>query len=193
MDELSSLLHLHRGDDAFFRRLVPFVAELRELASQNASGLTAQDAEVLSRATVESIVDELQAQLRGASRSASATIVPALLGPRASRLLCLALLSSGLAACTQRPSDDGSAGEPGTRSPVATKPAPIAAPPYSEPGTALAPAVVDTPDALVEMFKNKSPAEAAQELERVLDAGRKQSVRPIEPKPRPAYKGVEYS
>lgn len=192
MDELVSLLHLHRGDDAFFARLVPFVEELRDHAARGAAGLTSMDAEVLSRSTIESLVDELQGQLRTATRSASARIVPALLGQQACRLLCLALLSSGLAACTQRPADDG-AGEPGTPNPLSAKPR-TAMPPSTEPGTVPPPAPAPTnatPDALVEMFKNKSPAEAAKELERVLDAGQKQPVAPIEPTPRPAYKGVE--
>ncbi|HEY3445217.1 MAG TPA: hypothetical protein VGK67_02590 [Myxococcales bacterium] len=189
MDELVGLLHLHRGDDAFFARLVPFLEELREHASRGDAGLTAKDAEVLSRATVEAIVGELQAQLRTASRSASAKIVPALLGQQASRLLCLALLSSGLAACTQRPAEDGAAGEPGTAAPLGTKPGTGSLPaPSSEPGTPVPPPakpVEGGTDALVEMFKAKTPQEAAKALERALDAGTPPDAAKAKPRVKP--------
>jgi len=198
MDELVSLLHLHRGDDAFFARLVPFLEELRDHASRGVAGLTARDAEVLSRATVESLVDELRTRLRGSARSASTSIVCSVLGERASRLLCLALLSSGLAACTQRPGDSApTAAEPGNLTPPATEVAPAeppAPPPAPIPAAAVAaPAGADasaaSADALVEMFKTKSPQEAAQELERALDAGSPEVPRPIREN-HARYKGV---
>jgi len=187
MDELVGLLHSRRGDPAFFTRLTPFIEELRDHAQRGQSGLAAHDAEVLSRASVESIVEELQTRLRGASRSTSAAVVCSVIGDKAARLLCLALLSSGLVACTQPSSDSSTSAEPGTPAPVPTPPTPR--PP--------APPVVAAPaggtDALVEMFKNKSPQEAAGELERAMDAGKSPGLdQPLrDPKNAPRYKGVD--
>ncbi|HEY3445216.1 MAG TPA: hypothetical protein VGK67_02585 [Myxococcales bacterium] len=196
LNELVGLLHVHRDDDAFFARLAPFIQDLREHAQRGEAGLTARDAEVLSRSTVESIVEELQARLRGASRSASSSIVSALIGDRAARLLCLALLSSGLVACTQPAAPSTTPAEPGTPAPTPTPTQAKAA----DPQPAVAP---ESTDALVQMFKEKSPQEAAKALEATFDAsepvpppppGVDPAVAPQPvrvPRPHARYKGVD--
>jgi hypothetical protein len=167
MDELVSLLYARRDDGAFFARLTPFLEDLRATAAQGESGLPARDAEVLSRATVESMVADLRERLRSAPRGASAPLLRSLVGERGATLLCLALLASGVSACTQE-SAPRPASEPGTANPVGALPVvPLKklAPPPPEnrapPGST---------DKLVEVFRQKSPEEAAKVLEQVLDA-----------------------
>lgn len=161
MDELVALLHERRGDDAFYARLSPFLEELRSSAIRGESGLAARDAELLGRSTVESIVAELRDGLRRAPAGAAPSLLKSLIGERAAPLLCLALFSSGLSACTQpaSPSAQTSPSEPG----VPGAPTPTPTPPAAQSGST---------DALVDMFKNKSPEEVAKELERAVDAGR---------------------
>ena len=157
MDELAELLHTHCDDGAFFARLTPFLEELRASAARGEAGLPARDAELLSRATVESMVAELRAQLRKAPRGASASILRSLIGERAAPLLCLALVASGVSACNAPP--------PPTIEPRSSSP-PVepkkGSPPPTAPGST---------DALVEMFKKSSPEAAAKALERAMDAG----------------------
>ncbi|MGC4118966.1 MAG: hypothetical protein QM765_31240 [Myxococcales bacterium] len=194
MDELVGQLHAHRGDEVFFARLHPFIQELRELAARGEAGLTARDAEVLSRSTVESLVEEIQTKLRGATRSATSSILTSIMGDRPARLLCLALLSSGLVACTDAtvrpttaapslPAQEALAAQPQPTPPASP---PIAPPAAAAPGT----------DPLVEMFKNKSPQEVAGELEKAFDAGVPTPNSRPRPNPnanKPRYKGVDFT
>ncbi|HEY3445218.1 MAG TPA: hypothetical protein VGK67_02595 [Myxococcales bacterium] len=183
MDGLAALLHERRGDDAFFARLAPFLEELRDNAARGKSALAARDAELLSQATVESMVRELRDSLGRAPSGAAPSIIRRLVGERAVPLLCLALLTSGLSGCTQPADPTSAAGEPGTPAATPVRPsAPVGAEPAAaaaaaEPGTPTPPTakqIEGGTDALVEMFKTKSPQEAAQELEKAIDAGRPQ-------------------
>lgn len=163
LDRLVSLLQARRDDPAFFARLAPFLEELRAGAARGETGLPAPDAETLSRATVESVIEELQETLRAAPANASPSLLRSLLGERAAPLLCLALLSTGLSACTQRPDPEPSA-EPGV-------PAPPPPTPLKAPEAAASPDAAASTDALIELFREKSPQEAAKALEQILDAG----------------------
>ena len=195
LDTLVGQLHSRSGDDAFFARLTPFLEELRAGAARGEAGLASPDAELLGRTTIESMVAELRAGLRRAPAGTSPSILRSLLGERAAPLLCLALLATGLSACTQPAGNGSSSAEPGTPPPAG----PTNAVPTPPPPTAGAAAPAT--DALVEMFKTRTPQEAAQELERVLDAGTPAAPSPEKPKPQiirdfgsnsvALYKGVQ--
>lgn len=203
MDLLAALLNDHRDDDAFFARLTPFLEELRDNAARGLVGLPARDAELLSRATVDSLVAELREGLTKAPSGAAPSMIRSLLGERAAPLLCLALISAGLTACTPK-TEPNSPGEPGTPS-ASSAPAAWGGPAPAEPGTpppAAQPKPIEgSPDALVEVFKTKTPEEAAKALEQILDAGNPmpdaaaakpaQKARPtIDPMSVTLYKGV---
>jgi hypothetical protein len=176
LNHLVALVHARRDDPRFFAQLSPFLEELRVNAARGEAGLAAPDAELLGRATVESIVSELREKLRGAPERASPSTLRALLAEGAAPLLFLALLTTAVTGCTQsETSPTGVSDRSGTAAPLPAPPTPAAIP---------ADASVTT-DAMVEMFRQKSPQEAAAWLEGMVDAGMKKFSRPV-----PLYKGV---
>ncbi|HEY3445219.1 MAG TPA: hypothetical protein VGK67_02600 [Myxococcales bacterium] len=184
LDALVSLFHARRDDSAFFERLTPFLAALRESAAAGESGLPARDAEVLSQATVESLVEELRARLRTAPRGATAAILRSLIGERTAALLSLALLAAGASGCTPS-STPAPSNEPGT---AATPIAPLPVVPLKQLAPPPPPQKAVSRDQLVEMFKQKSAEEAAKALEKAFDA----STPGPAPADMPKYKGVNF-
>lgn len=186
LEELVSLFHARRDDSAFFARLTPFLSALRESAARGESGLPTKDAEVLSQATVESLVEELRATLRSAPAGAPKSFLRSLIGERTAALMSLALLAAGVTGCSK------SEPPPADPQPVALPPTLPVRPPSQRvdgPSAGSGPVAAGKPDQLVEMFKNKTPEETAKALEKAFDASTPAAPAPT-PADMPKYKGV---
>lgn len=184
-DALFSLLHTRRRDPEFFSGLSPFLESLRANAARGDAGLPAPEAELLGRETVESIVSQMQRTLAGAPDDATPSLLRSMLADSAAPLLCVALMTAALTGCA---SNDASP-------PVVTGSTDGQAlpPPHASPSPS--PADAGTTDAMVKLFRDSSPADAAAALERMLDAGAPPPRRPRRPPPPyggavPLYKGV---
>jgi hypothetical protein len=187
MDHLYGLLYAWQEQESLWADLAVL---LDSIQSETRCLLTAPDAEILSQSRVDALVAELRRALRASAEAPAAGAMRRFaLGKNVGVLACLALLTAGFSlGCGPRTSHaDG-------RSAVAPSPPVHAA--SSGSGDQAAPIASTSGDALMDLFRDDSPADIAAELEASLSAKPKEPKHPKHPKhpgtPVPVYKGISF-